>query len=189
MGGYSGYNLNGKVADIKIYNTVLSASDIKRLYEVQTAITNTNNLLTTEVVETDFSNIHNILPFPAYENRTFGSVYNSTGWGGDTGQVTYYSEGGFNNLPYKKITKLTTGTGGVYLRDHDGASLEEGKTYVIKAHLKVSRIPFTSSAHNFAINGNPGNKYYTCGKSLPLTTEWQEFSYTVTPVAEDTTKS
>ena len=44
-------------------------------------------------------------------------------------------------MPYKKITKLTTGTGGVYLRDHDGASLEEGKTYVIKAHLKVSRIP------------------------------------------------
>ena len=63
MGGYSGYNLNGKVADIKIYNTVLSASDIKRLYEVQTAITNTNNLLTTEVVETDFGNLHNILPF------------------------------------------------------------------------------------------------------------------------------
>jgi len=75
MGGYSGYNLNGKVADIKIYNTVLSAEDIKHIYDVQTAITKNNTLLTSYIAETDYKNIYNIIPNSAYENRNYGSVY------------------------------------------------------------------------------------------------------------------
>ena len=62
-------------------------------------------------------------------------------------------------------------TGGVYLRDHEGIPIRYGKTYTIKGYFKVSRTPFTASPYNFTINGNPGNKYYNCGKSLPLTTE------------------
>jgi hypothetical protein len=34
------------------------------------------------------------------------------------GTVVYYQNGGYNNLPYKKLTKTVSGTGGSYLPDH-----------------------------------------------------------------------
>lgn len=47
----SGQNYKGKVSDVRIYNTVLSESDIKELYETSASIDKNGNLYCRELVE------------------------------------------------------------------------------------------------------------------------------------------
>ena len=114
-----------------------------------------------------------------YSNMIIGHEYSAGGWGGDAGTVTYYSTGGYNNLPYKVYHKTATGTGGIYKKTADDITIESGKTYTMSCWIKASRA-FTENAYAFNINRGVGNQYINYGASIAITTDWQFLSKTFT---------
>jgi hypothetical protein len=118
----------------------------------------------------------NLLPYPDYSNRTYDNVYTASSWGGDAATVAYYKTGGFNNLPYKKLTKTAGGTGGSYLDDHVGFTIADNTTYVVSGYMKASR-NISVNGYCLSLNRGSDNVYRTNGVGYNLTTEWQRFSW------------
>lgn len=118
-----------------------------------------------------------------YSNQQLENLYTANGWGGDAGTVTYYSNGGYNNLPYKVYHKTATGSGGIYRKTDNDIIIEEGKTYTFSCWIKSSR-NYTESAYGFNINRGSDNYYINYGASLILTTDWKFFSKTFTATTE-----
>lgn len=118
-----------------------------------------------------------------YSNQQLENLYTASGWGGDAGTVTYYSNGGYNNLPYKVYHKTATGSGGIYRKTDNDIIIEAGKTYTISCWIKSNR-NYTESAYGFNINRGSDNYYINYGASLVLTTDWKFFSKTFTATTE-----
>ena len=117
---------------------------------------------------------NNIAPYANYSNRTYNSPYTASSWGGDAATITYYSNGGFNNLPYKILDKTAGGTGGSYLDDNGSITIENNKTYIVSAWIKANQTVNNISAHILNINRTADNAYRT-GGTYNLTTSWQRF--------------
>lgn len=120
----------------------------------------------------------NIAPKSDYSNRTYDTLYTAASWGGDAGEVYYYSSGGYNNLPYKKLIKTVAGTGGSYLDDHDNFTLEEGKTYRVSCWMKADR-SVTLNGYALSVNRKVDN-LYIIGGSPSLTVNWSLVTFDFT---------
>lgn len=120
----------------------------------------------------------NLAPFTNYSNRNYNTAYSASCWGGDLATIYHYSEGGYNNLPYKKMIKTTGGSGGCYHDNHYGIQIEDNKVYTISAWMK-SNISVTVNGYALDINRASDNTYRT-GPSISLTTEWKRYSWTYT---------
>jgi hypothetical protein len=125
--------------------------------------------------EESYSPDINIAPFTDYSNKNYEEVYNATCWGGDLATIEYFSGGGYNNMPYKKMIKTADGTGGCYLNDNQYFTIEDNKTYIISAYLKASRNE-SFNGHILNINRPSDNAYRTSGTSN-ITTQWQKYSW------------
>lgn len=112
----------------------------------------------------------NIAPYTDYSNRTYGIAYDVGGWGGDDADVYYYSSGGYNNLPYKKMIKHTSGTGGSYIDEHATFTIENNKTYKISCWMKANTAVDVSNLA-LCINRSVNNTYFG-GSTISLTTAW-----------------
>lgn len=123
----------------------------------------------------------NLAPYTDYSNRTYDSKYDIGGWGGDDADVYYYRNGGWNGLPYKKMIKHTSGTGGSYINEHSYFTLVEGKTYVISCYMKAN-INVTVSGHTLALNRDSDNAYRVPA-DISLTTSWTRYVWTYTCAA------
>ena len=114
----------------------------------------------------------NLAPYPDYSNRTFNQEILASSWGGDVAYVTYFPNGGYNNMPYKMLAKVAGGTGGSQLDDHVGFTIEDGKTYTISCYMKASR-NVTINRYGLDINRIEDNYYRIATVDFDLTTEWQ----------------
>ena len=119
-----------------------------------------------------------------YSNQSIGVPLNVNGWGGDKGIITFYSSGGYNNLPYKEYHKTATGSGGFYAKTADDIVLKPNKTYTMSIYIKASR-NFSENAYAFNINRGSDNHYINYGSSLNITTEWKLFKKTFTTTADE----
>lgn len=120
-------------------------------------------------------NKENLAPYSDYSNRNYNQMYDIGGWGGDDAEAYYYSSGGYNNLPYKKIIKTNGGTGGSYINDNAYFAIQDNKTYIISAYMKANRDE-NLNAHVLNINREADNAYRTSG-SYNLSTNWQKYSW------------
>ena len=125
----------------------------------------------------------NLAPNTDYSNRVYNQEYDIGGWGGDDAYVIYYPNGGWNNLPYKRMTKTADGTGGSYTNEHDTFTLEEGKTYTISCYMRSDR-PQTNSGHVLALNRSSTNTYFVPA-SVTLSGEWERKTWTHTVATGD----
>ena len=133
--------INGKVADIKIYATALSASDILSEYQRKTAIDRDGNLFTGKLIEQEFSK--NIIETARLGiatktwNNCIGNYYqaNSVCSMTDDGARIYRTPNhdgrpqqgsGWDNWGGIKFTPLL----------EDSNALQKGHTYLIKYHVK-----------------------------------------------------
>jgi hypothetical protein len=80
----------------------------------------------------------NLAPYPDYSDRTEGVEFSVSGWGGDTGLIQLYRSGGYKGLPYKKLTKLTSGNGGVFYKLHNGIPIVDNNTYNVSGQVGTS---------------------------------------------------
>ena len=117
----------------------------------------------------------NIAPNTDYANRTYYIRNDVGGFGGDDADVYYYPNGGYNNLPYKKMIKHTGGTGGSFLTDHETFTLVEGVTYKIGCWMRANRV-VTLNGYALDLNRTTDNAYRTGGNPI-LTTEWQRITW------------
>lgn len=118
----------------------------------------------------------NLAPYTDYSHRNYNTVYDIGGWGGDDADVIYYASGGYNDLPYKKMTKHTGGTGGSFIDEHQFMTLEEGKSYTVSCYMKASA-NVTVSGHVLALNRSSDNGYRV-PNDFSLTTNWELKSWT-----------
>lgn len=118
----------------------------------------------------------NLAPNTNYANRTYNQIYSPSCWGGDAATIEYFSSGGYNNLPYKKLIKTGSGTGGCYVDEHYGINIENNKTYIVSAYLKASRNISGIQPYVIGLNRTVDNAYRN-GPTLNLTTEWQRYSW------------
>lgn len=116
---------------------------------------------------------YNIAPNTDYSDKSFGVKYIANSWGGDSAHVYYYQNGGFNNLPYKVMVKVSGGTGGSYIDEHKYFEIKDNTTYTISCYMKSS-IPVTVNQYALCINRNVDNKYRV-GNDINLTTEWKRY--------------
>jgi hypothetical protein len=120
----------------------------------------------------------NLAPYTDYSNRNYNTVYDIGGWGGDDADVYYYSSGGYNDLPYKKMIKLAGGTGGSYINEHGYFTLTEGVTYNISCYMRANAAT-TVSGHTLALNRDSDNAYRVPA-DISLTTDWVKQTWTYT---------
>ena len=111
-----------------------------------------------------------------YYYRTYNIPYIADSWGGDAATVWYYPDGGYNNLPYKKMEKTSSGSGGSFLTDNYGYTLSSGVTYTLSCYMKASSI-VSLDGHSYGINRDSDN-YYKPGNYITLSTEWQRITWT-----------
>jgi hypothetical protein len=156
------YYLGAKINDIRIYNKVLSEKEIKEIARAKILHYNFNDFQEPTV---------NLAPFTDYSNRAYNNTYSASSWGGDVGTVVYYQNGGYNNLPYKKLTKTVSGTGGSYLPDHYSINIENNKTYTISCYMKSS-YPTTLNGYCLDLNRATDNAYRIYSPGFNLTTDW-----------------
>ena len=121
----------------------------------------------------------NLALYTDYSNKSFNTLYDIGGFGGDDADVYYYSSGGYNNLPYKKMIKHTSGTGGSFITEHGFFTLEEGKTYTISCYMKSNKSSVTVSGHTLALNRNVDNAYRVPA-DINLSDTWQRKTWTYT---------
>ena len=120
---------------------------------------------------------NNIAPYTNYANRTYNRMYDIGGWGGDDAEVYYYANSGYDNLPYKKMIKTAGGTGGSYVNDYEGFSIEDSKKYIVSSWMKASRTE--SNVLSYALDLNRGSdNAYRLGSNINLTTSWQNIYWT-----------
>lgn len=120
-------------------------------------------------------NKENLAPYSDYSNRNYNTLYDIGGWGGDDAEVYYYSSGGYNNLPYKKMIKTAGGTGGSFINDYAYFPIQDSRTYIVSSYLKASRNE-TTGAYTLDINRDADNAYRTNG-NINLTPNWQRYSW------------
>jgi hypothetical protein len=118
----------------------------------------------------------NIAPFNNYSNRTYGVSIDIGGWNGDDADVIYYASGGYNNLPYKKMTKHTGGTGGSYIDEHSTFTIVNNRNYKISCWMKAST-SVTVNQLALCINRSSNNTYFSRGTDIALTTEWTKIEW------------
>ena len=170
-------NIEGALNDVRIYDHCLSAKEVEEIskglilhYKLDTIGSRSGN-----------PNLGNTSA--NYLNQQFKNPYQASSWGGDVGTVTYYQNGGYNNLPYKVYHKTATGSGGIYKKTDNDIIIEAGKTYTFSCWIKSSR-NYTESAYGFNINRGSDNYYINYGASLVLTTDWKLFSKTFTATTD-----
>lgn len=122
--------------------------------------------------------VTNLAVYTDYSNRNYDTLYDIGGFGGDDADVFYYRNGGYNNLPYKKMVKHTGGTGGSYINEHSYFTLVEGTTYIITCYMKSNAVT-TVSGHTLALNRDSDNAYRVPA-DIALTTDWVKQSWTYT---------
>jgi hypothetical protein len=120
---------------------------------------------------------HNLPPYTDYSNRNYGQLYTAGSWGGDAGDMYYYATGGYDDLPYKKLNKTAGGTGGSYLDDNQYFSIQDNRSYIVSAWMKVNRNESGMSTHALNINRPSDNAYRLAAGSFNLTTDWQRISW------------
>ncbi|MDD3939811.1 MAG: LamG domain-containing protein, partial [Patescibacteria group bacterium] len=153
----------GKIEGVRIYNYALSDEEVENLYDSERSVMSLSSLASDGLighwsmdVNKDDEYTENIAPYVDYSNRTYDQEYTPSCWGGDTGVAYYYEDGGFNNLPYKKLIKTGGGTGGCYLDDNRYLTIEDNKTYIISAYMKANRVQ-AFSGHLLNINRGADN--------------------------------
>lgn len=166
----SKYKFNGSISDVRIYDEALSLKEIKELSKAK-------------VLHYDFNQYQepttNIAPYTDYSNRTYNNDYTASSWGGDLATITYYQNGGYDNLPYKKMIKTTGGTGGSFLDDNIPITITNNTTYTISVYMKAST-NVTLDPYCLCINRIADNAYRTAAVNFYLTTTWQRYSWTYT---------
>ena len=165
--------LNGSLNDVRIYDHTLSAKEVK---EIASGLV-LHYKLNSQGSSRGNPNLGNTSA--NYSNVNIGYPYPASKWGGDDGTVTYYNNGGYNNLPYKVYHRTATGTGGIHRKTANDITLEAGKTYTMSCWIKASR-NFTENAYAFNINRGSDNYYINYGANIAITTEWQFLSKTFT---------
>jgi hypothetical protein len=124
----------------------------------------------------------NLVPYSNYSDKAYEQVYTAAGWSGDTGTCKYFASGGYNNLPYKIMSKTPTGgAGGIYVVDHDGIAIQDGKTYTVSGWMKCDQ-EVALQGYALCINRAVGN-LYTIGPTINITTEWKRYTFTSTIVS------
>lgn len=163
---YTG-NLNGYLNDFRIYDHALTR---KEVYEIAKA----------KILHYSFDDYEeptiNIAPWTDYANRTYGLAYSAASWGGDEATFYYYANGGYNNLPYKKIIKTAGGTGGSYMDDNYDFQIENNRIYTISAYMRSNQPSVSVLGYALCINRYSDNSY-RLGSSITLSTEWQRISW------------
>ncbi|MCL4354800.1 DUF2341 domain-containing protein [Patescibacteria group bacterium] len=119
---------------------------------------------------------NNMAPNTDYSAWTYNTLYSPSCWGGDTGEAYFYASGGYDNLPYKKITKTGAGTGGCYKNDYVSFSIEDSKRYIVSSWIKGSRAETNLSQYATDLNRISDNAYRT-SSVIQLTTNWQRTSW------------
>jgi hypothetical protein len=119
----------------------------------------------------------NLAPYTDYSNRNYEQIVNASSWGGDSAEVLYYRSGGYNNLPYKKLTKISSGSGGSYLDDNIGIAIEDNKTYTISCWVKSNKNKILNHNYTLCINRANDNTYRIPSSPLTVTTEWVRYSW------------
>ena len=181
IGKYSGsYPLwNGSIADVRAYDRALSEPEIEKLYETYKPKFSVGSANKGLVGHYSFDNFgewtENLAPYVDYSNRTYEQAYTANSWGGDAATIYYYEDGGYKNLPYKKMIKTVAGTGGSYLDDNQYITIEDNKTYAISAWMKASRNQ-SFNGHLLNINRDSDNTYRV-GDGIDLTTAWERYSW------------
>lgn len=167
---YAGYYANGPLNDVRIYDHVLTDFDIQEIARAKILYYTFDDMQEPTT---------NILPYPNFENRTYETPYTATAWGGDLATITYYQDGGYNNLPYYHLVRTADGTGGTYHDNHSSFTLEEGKTYTISAYIKSNQDSYWANGYVLSFNRISDNLYLT-GPGVTLNKEWQRYSFTKT---------
>jgi len=177
--GNTGNYFDGSIQDVRTYNRVLSTNEITRLYESYKPKMSVGSLNKGLFSYYSFDNFgewtENLAPFTDYSNRTYEQGYTAGSWGGDVATIYYYENGGYNNLPYKKMIKSIGGTRGSYLFDNQYITIEDNKTYTISAWMKASRNQIFNG-HLLNINRASDNAY-RLGGDISLSTEWERYSW------------
>ncbi|MBM3228336.1 LamG domain-containing protein [Candidatus Pacearchaeota archaeon] len=170
---------NGSIEDVRIYNRILSEDEIKLLYEsynpaMETASTEGGLIGHWKMDEAGFVEYtENLVPYTDYSDRTYNQEYEASCWGGDLGTMYYYSSGGYNNLPYKKMIKTAGGTGGCYHDNHLGITIKNNTVYTVSAWMKANQ---SVTVNGYALDLNrPSDNAYRVGSNIQLTTEWQRY--------------
>jgi prepilin-type N-terminal cleavage/methylation domain-containing protein len=150
------------------------------LYSQENIVGNLSGNIVLDYPFTDFQEpTVNLAPQPDYSNRVYDQVYVGSAWGGDTGNVVYRGSGGPDNLPYKQKTKLTPGTGGVFMDDNRNINIESLKTYTVSGWVRSIPNINTLNGHFLNINRIADNHYIT-GPAINLTSTWLRHSWTFT---------
>ena len=174
-----GDGFKGSIQDVRIYNRALSQPEVKKLYETYKPKFSVGSADKGLIRHYSFDNFgewtENLAPYVDYSNRTYEQAYTASSWGGDAATVYYYEDGGYNNLPYKRMIKTVAGTGGSYLDDNQYITIEDNKTYTISAWMKASRNQ-DFNGHLLNIN-RPADNVYRTGDIIVLTTEWKRYSW------------
>ena len=167
----SNYQSKCKLNDFRIYDHCLSPMEVKEIakglvlhYPLNRQGWGQENLGNTSAT---------------YSNRTNGQTISAGGWGGDTGTVTYYHSGGYNNYPYKVYHKTATGSGGIYYKTADDINIKANTTYTMSVYIKASR-NFLGDPYSFNINRGSDNYYINFGQAMQFTTEWKRIVRTFT---------
>lgn len=167
----SSYYYSGKIDDVRIYNHALSEKEVKELAKAK-------------VLHYTFDEFQeptvNLAPYTDYSNRTYNNAYTASSWGGDAATITYYSSGGYNDLPYKKMVKTAGGDGGSYLDDNTGITIEDNKVYTVSMYMKADRAGISGLSGYATCINRPSDNAYRTGITPTLTTEWQRFSWVYT---------
>jgi hypothetical protein len=171
------FGLKGNINDVRIYDHCLSEDEIHELSLGKIGHWCLDNA---EIEPT--TNLGNINS--NYSTFEEGKIYNASGWGGDTGTVTYYKHGGYNDGPYKVYHKLTTGSGGIYSRPNRDIIIESGKTYTMSIYVKSNR-DFIDSSYSFTINRGTDNRYIPASSPVHFTTNWTRVVRTFTATDDD----
>jgi len=177
QGGW-GYTLPGFMNDVRIYDHCLSPREV---HEISQAL-----VLHYKLDDMYSESTTNLATYSTtYSNKTSGSSFGLSGWGGDAGTCTCYSSGGYNNGPYKVYHKTSIGTGGIFWKAANDIHIEAGKTYTMSVYVKASR-DYTDSSYSFNINRGSDNHYITYSQGVHFTTEWRRIERTFTASSSET---
>lgn len=171
-----GNNVKGKIDDIRIYATALSAEDIKELYEQRASVDNNGKLFLQDISETKFKPL--LMDYTIWENGQTGSI----------GKFEQYSSSNSRVLatdPWGKETVVwqSKPNGGIY---HSAIPVDNTKTYRMSWWEK--RVNNTGTSRYYAglngygsVNGvgnltnttpNTNPYFWSCAQNILTEGEW-----------------